>query len=103
MSHRNARLTVHGRRLLATTWYAKELPDGHHGARVSFLDLDSRRYAREFDEAKRYGASVNAMVVSRCTRSNVSASSRSAAIPQALSAPGAMLGTIDIESSSTKA
>lgn len=35
---------VHGRRVVATSWYAKELPDGHHGARVSLIDLDTRRY-----------------------------------------------------------
>jgi hypothetical protein len=36
--------TAHGRRMLAVTWYAREV-DGHSpGARVSFLDLDTLRY-----------------------------------------------------------
>jgi hypothetical protein len=34
-----------GRRLVMTTWYAKPRPDGHHGARVSVIDLASLRYA----------------------------------------------------------
>jgi len=36
-----------GRRLLVVSWYAKELPGEHggrQGARLSFLDLDTRRY-----------------------------------------------------------
>jgi len=35
---------VEGRRLLVVTWYAKELADGHQGSRVTFVDIDSRRY-----------------------------------------------------------
>jgi hypothetical protein len=35
---------VRGRRLLVTTWYAKDLGDGHHGSRVSFVDLATHRY-----------------------------------------------------------
>lgn len=33
-----------GRRLLVTTWYAKEQADGHHGSRISVIDLDTLRY-----------------------------------------------------------
>lgn len=36
--------TVSGRRLLLTTWYAKDLGDGSHGSRVTVLDLETRRY-----------------------------------------------------------
>lgn len=39
--------TVGGRRVVVVSWYAKALPgdeSGHHGARVTFFDLDSRRY-----------------------------------------------------------
>ena len=35
---------VHGRRLVVTTWYAKDLGDGNHGSRLSFVDLATRRY-----------------------------------------------------------
>ncbi|QZY28482.1 hypothetical protein [Nocardioides coralli] len=35
---------VHGRRVLVTTWYAKDLGEGSHGCRVTFLDLDTLRY-----------------------------------------------------------
>jgi YD repeat-containing protein len=36
---------IAGRRVLAVTWYAHELAgEAHHGSRVTFLDLDSRRY-----------------------------------------------------------
>jgi hypothetical protein len=36
---------VEGRQTLAVSWYAKELPgSGHHGSRVSFFDLATRRY-----------------------------------------------------------
>lgn len=36
---------IRGRRLLAVTWYAKDLPGlPHHGSRVTFVDLDSHRY-----------------------------------------------------------
>jgi hypothetical protein len=36
-----------GRRMLVISWYAKQLPGeprGHHGSRLTFLDLASRRY-----------------------------------------------------------
>lgn len=33
-----------GRRILATTWYSKEVEGVNKGARVTFLDLDARRY-----------------------------------------------------------
>ena len=36
--------TVEGRRLLAVTWYAKDLGAGSHGSRVSFIDLEDHRY-----------------------------------------------------------
>lgn len=36
--------TVAGRRLLVTTWYAKDLGEGSHGSRVTVLDLESLRY-----------------------------------------------------------
>lgn len=36
---------IAGRRLVVTTWYARDLPgQPHHGSRVTFLDLGSRRY-----------------------------------------------------------
>ena len=39
--------TVDGRRVVAVAWYAKDLPDdegGNQGSRITFFDLDSRRY-----------------------------------------------------------
>ncbi|MFC6286217.1 hypothetical protein ACFP3Q_07945 [Nocardioides sp. GCM10027113] len=36
---------VEGHRVVLTTWYAKPRPDGHHGVRLSLVDLDSHRYA----------------------------------------------------------
>jgi hypothetical protein len=36
---------VGGRQLVVTTWYAKDLGDGHRGSRISFVDLASSRYA----------------------------------------------------------
>jgi hypothetical protein len=33
-----------GRELVVTTWYAKELADGHHGSRITFVDLATYRY-----------------------------------------------------------
>jgi hypothetical protein len=38
---------VEGRRVLAVSWYAKELPGDEraHGSRITLLDLDTRRYA----------------------------------------------------------
>jgi hypothetical protein len=36
--------TYDGRRLLVTTWYAKDLGHGSYGSRVTFVDLDSLRY-----------------------------------------------------------
>ena len=27
-----------------TTWYAKDLGDGHHGSRITFVDLATYRY-----------------------------------------------------------
>lgn len=39
--------TIGGRRVVVVAWYAKELPgddSGNHGARLTFYDLDSRRY-----------------------------------------------------------
>jgi hypothetical protein len=39
--------TVGGRRIVVVAWYAKELPgddSGHHGSRLTFYDLDTRRY-----------------------------------------------------------
>jgi hypothetical protein len=36
---------VAGRQVVVTTWYAKGLGDGHHGSRISFIDLATRRYA----------------------------------------------------------
>lgn len=38
---------VGGRRIVAVAWYAKELPgdeSGNHGSRITFFDLDTRRY-----------------------------------------------------------
>jgi hypothetical protein len=36
---------IAGRRVIVTTWYAHDLPGrAHHGSRLTFLDLDSRRY-----------------------------------------------------------
>ncbi len=35
---------VEGRRMLAVTWYAKDLGGGSQGSRVSFIDLEDRRY-----------------------------------------------------------
>lgn len=35
---------LRGRRLLVTTWYSKEVDGVNKGARLTFLDLDSRRY-----------------------------------------------------------
>ena len=35
---------VDGRRIVVTTWYAKDLGEGNHGSRLSFIDLASRRY-----------------------------------------------------------
>lgn len=35
---------IGGRRVLVVTWYAKDIGGPHHGARVTFLDLDTRRY-----------------------------------------------------------
>ena len=35
---------VLGRRLVMTTWYAKEMADGHQGARISVIDLATLRY-----------------------------------------------------------
>jgi hypothetical protein len=39
--------TVGGRRVVVVAWYAKELPGdaaGHQGSRLTFFDLDTRRY-----------------------------------------------------------
>ena len=36
--------TVEGRRMLAVTWYAKDLGEGGLGSRVTFVDLEDRRY-----------------------------------------------------------
>jgi hypothetical protein len=33
-----------GRRMLAVTWYAKDLGEGSHGSRVTFVDRETRRY-----------------------------------------------------------
>jgi hypothetical protein len=36
---------IAGRRVVVTTWYAHDVPgEAHHGSRLTFLDLDSRRY-----------------------------------------------------------
>jgi hypothetical protein len=35
---------VEGRRLIAVTWYAKDLGQGSQGSRVTFVDRDDRRY-----------------------------------------------------------
>ena len=35
---------VEGRRVLAVTWYAKDLGEGGQGSRVTFVDLETRRY-----------------------------------------------------------
>jgi len=35
---------VEGRRMLAVTWYAKDVGDGGQGSRVTFVDLEDRRY-----------------------------------------------------------
>ena len=35
---------VEGRRMLAVTWYAKDLGEGGHGSRVTFVDHGNRRY-----------------------------------------------------------
>lgn len=35
---------IGGRRVLAMTWYAKEVAGVHQGSRVTFLDLDTLRY-----------------------------------------------------------
>ncbi|GEP40368.1 hypothetical protein NPS01_40310 [Nocardioides psychrotolerans] len=39
--------TIGGRRIVAVSWYAKKLPgdeSGNHGSRLTFFDLDTRRY-----------------------------------------------------------
>lgn len=38
------RSVVSGRRVLATTWYAKESGGVRRGSRITFVDLDQRRY-----------------------------------------------------------
>jgi hypothetical protein len=35
---------VEGRRMLAVTWYAKDLGEGGQGSRVTFVDRENRRY-----------------------------------------------------------
>ena len=35
---------INGRRVLVTTWYSRDVDGANHGSRVTFLDLDSRRY-----------------------------------------------------------
>jgi hypothetical protein len=35
---------VEGHRMLAVTWYAKDVGEGGHGSRVTFVDLEDRRY-----------------------------------------------------------
>ncbi|MFL6001895.1 MAG: hypothetical protein ACJ72P_03705 [Nocardioides sp.] len=35
---------IEGRRMLAVTWYAKDLGEGGQGSRVTFVDLEDRRY-----------------------------------------------------------
>ena len=35
---------VEGRRMLAVTWYAKDVGEGGQGSRVTFVDLEDRRY-----------------------------------------------------------
>jgi hypothetical protein len=35
---------VQGHRLLAVTWYAKDVGEGSQGSRVTFVDLENRRY-----------------------------------------------------------
>ncbi|HEX5861976.1 MAG TPA: hypothetical protein VFY58_09045 [Nocardioides sp.] len=35
---------VEGRRLLAATWYAKDLGEGGQGSRLTFVDLETHRY-----------------------------------------------------------